>query len=109
VQVVTKGFVSVEYAAEVDDGEEIDQRDANGDSCGHVPARQRIKFYNVTVTACRVDPELYSLFTGAPIVLAEAGVSAGLRVTTCERKWTLRRAAPSCAVAGTRLHQRLGR
>lgn len=29
VQVVTKGFVSVEYSAEVDDGEEIDQRDAN--------------------------------------------------------------------------------
>ncbi|MFI5493591.1 PKD domain-containing protein [Actinoplanes sp. NPDC051859] len=82
VQVVTKGFVSVEYSAEVDDGEEIDQRDANGDSCVYVPARRRIKFYNVTVTACRVDPELYSLFTGSPIVVDETGTSTGLRVTS---------------------------
>lgn len=82
VQVVTKGFVSVEYSPEVDDGEEIDQRDANGDSCVYVPARRRIKYYNVTVTACQVDPELYSLFTGAPVVVDEAGRATGLRVTS---------------------------
>ena len=82
VHVVTKGFVTVEYEPEFDDGEEIDQRDANGDSCVYEPSRRRVKFYNVTVTACKVDPELYSMFTGMPVVLDEDGVATGMRVTT---------------------------
>lgn len=82
VHVTSKGFVSVEYAAEVDDGEEIDQKDANGDSLVYEPARRRIKLYNVTVTAGRVDPELYTLFTGMPVVLDEDGNATGLRITS---------------------------
>ncbi|MEH1014612.1 PKD domain-containing protein [Micromonospora sp. CPCC 206060] len=82
VHVTSKGFVSVEYAAEVDDGEEIDQKDANGDSLVYEPARRRIKLYNVTVTCGRVDPELYTLFTGQPVVLDEDGSATGLRVTS---------------------------
>ena len=82
VHVVTKGFVTVEYAPEFDDGEEIEQRDANGDSCVYEPARRRVKFYNVTVTACKVDPELYAMFTGMPILLDEDGVATGMRVTS---------------------------
>lgn len=80
--VTSKGFVSVEYAAEVDDGEEIDQKDANGDPLVYEPARRRIKLYNVTVTAGRVDPELYTLFTGMPVVLDEDGNATGMRVTS---------------------------
>jgi hypothetical protein len=82
VHVVTKGFVTVEYAPEFDDGEEIDQKDANGDPAVYEPGRRRIKFYNVTVTACKVDPELYTMFTGHPVVLDEDGVATGLRITS---------------------------
>lgn len=82
VHVTSQGFVSVEYGAEVDDGEEIDQKDANGDSLVYEPARRRIKLYNVTVTCGRVDPELYTLFCGQPLVIDESGTATGLRVTS---------------------------
>lgn len=82
VHVVTKGFISVEYAPEFDDGDEIEQKDANGDPCVYIPARRRVKFYNVTVTACKVDPELYTMVTGMPVVLDEHGVATGMRVTS---------------------------
>ncbi|BCJ61603.1 PKD domain-containing protein [Micromonospora endophytica] len=82
VHVTSKGFISVEYAAEVDDGEEIDQKDANGDRLVYEPARRRIKLYNVTVTCGRVDPELYTLFTGQPVLLDEDGTATGLRITS---------------------------
>lgn len=82
VHVVTKGFISVEYAPEFDEGEEIDQKDANGDPAVYEPGRRRIKFYNVTVSCCKVDPELYTMFTGHPVVLDEDGVATGMRVTS---------------------------
>jgi hypothetical protein len=81
-QVVTKGFVTVEYAPEFDDGDEIEQKNADGDACVYEPARRRVKFINVTVTACRVDPELYTLITGMPVVLDETGTATGMRLTS---------------------------
>ncbi|MGI5151374.1 PKD domain-containing protein [Plantactinospora sp. CA-294935] len=82
LHVVTKGFVTVEYAPEMDEGEEIDQKDANGESAVYEPGRRRIKFYNLTVTACRVDPELYTMFTGHSVVLDEDGLATGMRITS---------------------------
>ncbi|SCG15527.1 PKD domain-containing protein [Micromonospora echinofusca] len=82
VHVTSKGFVTVEYAPEIDEGEEIDQKDANGDNLVYEPARRRIKMYNVTVTAGRVDPELFTLFTGMPVVLDENGNATGMRFTS---------------------------
>ncbi|MDG4796951.1 hypothetical protein [Micromonospora sp. WMMD1082] len=82
IHVTSKGFISVEYAGEVDEGEEIDQKDANGDPLVYEPARRRIKLYNVTVTCGRVDPELYTLFSGMPVVLDEDGNATGLRITS---------------------------
>ena len=82
VQILTKGFVSVEYSPEFDDGEEIDQRNADGESCVYEPARRRVKFMNLTITACRVDPELYTLITGMPLVVDEAGAATGMRITS---------------------------
>ena len=82
VHVVTKGFVTVEYAPEFDDGDEIEQKNANGDACVYEPGRRRTKYINVTVTCCNVDPELYTLFTGMPVVVDEHGNATGMRFTS---------------------------
>ncbi|GIE28982.1 hypothetical protein Ait01nite_020270 [Actinoplanes italicus] len=82
VHVISKGFVSVEYEPEFDDGDEIEQKNADGDACVYEPGRRRVKFYNVTITVCGVDPELFGLWSNMPLVLDENGVATGMRVTS---------------------------
>jgi hypothetical protein len=80
VHVVSKGFISVEYEPEIDDGEDIEQRNADGELCVSVPACPTIKWMNITVSFCQVDPELYSLMTGVPVVLDPDGAATGFRI-----------------------------
>lgn len=79
VNVVSKGFISVAYTNEIDDGEEIDQKDANGDSCVAEPPCPRIKWVNVTIVLCKVDPALFTLMTKWPLVIDEDGNAIGFR------------------------------
>lgn len=82
VHVTSKGFVSVEYEPEFDDGDEIEQKNADGDACVYEPGRRRTKFYNVTIVVCGVDPELFQLWSGMPLILDENGAATGIRMTS---------------------------
>lgn len=58
-------FASVEWAADIDEGEEIDFP-AMGGSCAFVPACPTFRGYNVTANFFEASPELIELLTQQP-------------------------------------------
>lgn len=78
--VVTDGFVSIAYASEIKEGNEVEIEKANGQLCISDKACDEIKWINVTATFCNVDPDLFSLMSGYTTVLDYAGVAVGNRV-----------------------------
>lgn len=60
-QVVTDGFISVKLSPEVDDGDEITQKKANGKLCLSISPCPQIKYYKLEMQFCEVDPSLVQL------------------------------------------------
>ena len=63
--IVTEGFVSVTLSNEVESGEEYTQKNAWGDFCIAEKDGDRIKWVNVTIEMCEVDPEILDMVGGA--------------------------------------------
>lgn len=82
--IVTKGFVSVAYSPEISEAEDIELKNANGDVCVTDPGCDVLKWVNLTLSLCNVDPDLLSFVTGAPLVLDSTGASVGNRIQTGE-------------------------
>jgi hypothetical protein len=80
--VVSKGWTSVAYTANTDDGEEIKVPNAANETCIFVPAEPRFLGYGVEITFCNVDPDLYSLLTGQRTVLDSEGNVVGFAMDT---------------------------
>lgn len=66
--VVTKGFISVEYTANVEEGEPISVPNAAGDICISDTPAPKFTGYGVAVNLCGVDPNALNLLTGQPLV-----------------------------------------
>lgn len=77
---VSSGFVSVNYSPEVKEAEEIELLNAAGEICVSDPGCDELKWINLTLSLCVVDPEVLNFVTGAPLVLDVAGESVGNRV-----------------------------
>jgi hypothetical protein len=60
-QVVTDGFISVKLSPEVDTGDDITAKKANGNSCVSVQGKPILKFYNTEIVLCEVDPTLVGI------------------------------------------------
>lgn len=80
--VTSKGFVSVAYTANIDEGEEINVPDASGERCIYVPANPSLLGYTVEITFCNVDPDLFALMTGQRVVTDAFGVVVGFTMDT---------------------------
>lgn len=81
--VVTKGFVSVELGAEVEDGEETTVTNAAGEVCVSEKACDQLKWRNVTITFCQVDPDLIQIINPTyKKVIDAAGNTVGWRGST---------------------------
>src|SRR5262245_18705348 len=81
-QVVTDGFVSVALTANITTPEEITVTNANGQTCVRDPGCPEFNGYGVEITFCDVDPCLFSLVTGQPVVLDAAGEAIGFRMNS---------------------------
>ncbi|WP_152990167.1 hypothetical protein [Sphaerimonospora mesophila] len=79
-QVVSKGFVSVAYSAEISEGDEVEVKNAAGELCISDKACDELKWINLTITFCGVDPDLFTLMTGYQTVLDYAGNPVGNRI-----------------------------
>lgn len=62
--VTSKGFVTVTYTANVDDGEEVNLQNAAGERCVYEPAVPSLLGYTIEVEFCQVDPEMFAIMTG---------------------------------------------
>jgi hypothetical protein len=76
---VSKGFISVSYSPNVEDGDEITVKNANGEICIADQADSSFKRWDLEIEFCGVDPELLSMM--ATLTLENDGADAvGFRV-----------------------------
>ncbi len=85
-QVVTEGFISVGLTANTEEGETISVTNAAGKICILDEPAPSFTGYTIEVAFCGVDPDLFTLMTGQPIVLNADGTDAvGFRVNSAVR------------------------
>jgi hypothetical protein len=72
-QVVSKGFISVGFTANTTETDEINVTNAAGEVCVYEAAVTSLVGYGIEIQFCEVDPELFALVTGQPVVLAADG------------------------------------
>ena len=72
-QVTSKGFISVAFTANTTDSDEISVTNAAGEVCVFEAAVTSLTGYGIEISFCEVDPELFALVTGQPVVTAADG------------------------------------
>lgn len=72
-QVVTKGFVTVNFTANTTESDEINVPNAAGEVCIYEPGETSLVGYGLEIQFCNVDPDLLALVTGQEVVLNAAG------------------------------------
>lgn len=99
--IVTDGFITVEFAPEIEAGEEYLQKNAWGDFCISEKDADRVKWINVSMSMCEVNPDVLDLVGGAtPItdgtdtIGASFGVQGNLEAFALEI-WT-KQAGSAC-------------
>lgn len=80
--VSTKGFITVSYSTNVEEGEAVTQVNADGDTCVSDPARPSVQGVGVEAEFCEVDFALFEILTGSPIVLNDDGTAVGITEST---------------------------
>lgn len=80
-KVISSGFVRVARTAEYEDADEFIVKNANGDICVNERTSPALKWLNLEIEFCTVDPDIFNLTTGSPLVLDDNTVpaSAGFR------------------------------
>jgi hypothetical protein len=85
-QVATEGFISVGLTANTEEGETISVTNAAGNICILDEPAPKFTGYTIEVAFCGVDPELFTLMTGQPVVMSADGEDAvGFRVNSAVR------------------------
>lgn len=80
--VVTKGFVSVGITPNYLDAEEINQPDANGDVCIDDQSDPALRWLDLSMVFCNIDPDAINIITGDPLVANDAATpeTVGFRI-----------------------------
>lgn len=80
--VSSEGFISVGLTANIEEGESIQQATASGRLCINDQPAPTFSGYTVEVQFCGVDPELFSLMSGQPVVVDADGNAVGFQVNS---------------------------
>jgi hypothetical protein len=80
--IVSEGFISVAFTANIDEGEEITVTNAGGKVCVRDQPTPVLLNYGLTITFCEVNPQLYANLTGQAVVYNNAGDAVGFRVNS---------------------------
>lgn len=65
-------FISGTYTPNYADTEEITQQDANGDLCIDDRSPVALRWIDIELTICTIDPTMINLITGDPVILDDA-------------------------------------
>jgi hypothetical protein len=106
---VSKGFISVSFTANTTESDEINVTNAAGEVCVFEPAETTLTGYGVEIAFCEVDPELFALVTGQPVVVDSFGNAIGFDIDTATsltgqgfalELWAGSAAGDACATEG---------
>lgn len=78
--IVSDGHISIKVSPQFEDGEETAPKNAAGKIAFVDKAQDELKYLNVEIAFLKVDPELFNMVTGQPIVLDHAGNATGIRI-----------------------------
>lgn len=105
--IVTSGFISVTWSDEVETGEEFTQKNAWGDFCIAEKDADRVKWTNVTISLCEIDPEILVMLGGAVPNMNAQGDVVGAFFTRDPNPlawaievWTKKAGTDACAPGG---------
>lgn len=80
--ILTEGFVRIAVNPEVEEGEDKTTKKANGRVCASSKGEDEIKWYNLEVELCQVDPDIISLFNRRwPTIISNLGRAVGFEGT----------------------------
>lgn len=79
---ISKGFISVAFTANTTESDEISVTNAAGEICVFEPAETSLTGYAVEIAFCEVDPDLFALVTGQPVVVDSFGNVIGFDIDT---------------------------
>jgi hypothetical protein len=68
----TESFVDITLAKVNQDRQDALQLNANGDICVDKPKAPILRWYEVTITFCKVDPELFNIVSAEPLILDDS-------------------------------------
>lgn len=77
--IVTDGFVTAKMSKVMKDAEDLEQTNADGQVCVADRTPPELKWWEVEIELCAVDPALLSFFTDDPLVLDYAKKPVGFR------------------------------
>ena len=78
--VVSDGFVSIGFTANIEAGAEYRQKKASGTYCVNEKGRDAINWYDVEMNFCEVNPSLFELFTGARLLTDASANQVGYTI-----------------------------
>lgn len=81
-RVVSKGQVSIGYTANTTETDAITVPNSDGETLASVPSETQLVGYGVEAVFTGLDPDLFSLWTGAPVFYDADGVAVGVAVDT---------------------------
>lgn len=108
VQVTTNGVITIAETRDQNDRQDFFTLNADGQACVTDTSPPILKWLNVVLTFCRVDPELFNFLTGEPLVLDGQGEAVGFRtregsvdtVNFALEGWTRISGADACGPTG---------
>jgi hypothetical protein len=71
--VVTSGFITVDFQAEIESGEDYQQKNANGDLEIDEKDPDRIRWINTSISMCEVDPDVLNITANSSLITDAAG------------------------------------
>lgn len=80
--VVTKGFITVSYTTNTEEGEAISVTNAGGEVCVSEPSTPSFSGFGIEAEFCDVDFSLFEMLTGQEVVVDENGVAYGFTEST---------------------------
>lgn len=80
--IVSDGFITVGLTAQIEEGEAISVTNAAGRVCISDEPAPRFTGYDISVEFCGVDPLLYELMTGMPVITDSDGNRVGLKMNS---------------------------
>jgi hypothetical protein len=91
--VMTDGMIKVDIKAVTQSGDTYVQKNGDGKLCINESSPDQLQWLTTDIDFCKVDPELYNLLTGLPLVMDDATTPNAIGYSITESDWASGNAA----------------